>query len=310
MFNLETAVEDDKVIQSFDLESFMTGGTHPPTEKAPFTSNSYPSNSCITLPSSTAASKLKDVASLALYSFMVILFLSTQPLVANPSQKNISELDRLIPPEIKNDAFYTAIYNLVRKEPVQSILEIGSSSGAGSTDAFIKGMKKNRSHPTLFCMELSNTRFKALQEHYANNPSVICYHASSVPLERFPEESEVLDFMETVDSNLRYYGSTEVIRWLKQDIEYVKNSNVPQNGIELVKSEHNIKDFDVVLIDGSEFTGQAELALVYGAKFILLDDICTFKNHNNYIALINDVNYNLIEKNQYLRNGYAIFKKK
>ena len=66
----------------------------------------------------------------------------------------------------------------------------------------------------------------------------------------------------------------------------------------------------MVLIDGSEFTDTAELELVYGARFILLDDICTFKNFTSRQRLLNDPNYECIEENLDLRNGYAIFKKR
>ena len=220
-----------------------------------------------------------------------------------------SALDRIIPPEIKNDAFYSVIYRLAQTESIATILEIGSSSGEGSTEAFIEGMKGNPHRPTLFCMELSKPRFKALQERYAANPSVVCYNVSSVPLQAFPKEEEVLGFMNTVDTTLRDFGPSEVIRWLRQDIDYVKNADVPQNGIELIKSEQNIAYFDMVLIDGSEFTGQAELEQVYGAKFILLDDIRAFKNYHNYMKLSQDPSYKLIEKQTRLRNGYAVFKR-
>ena len=133
---------------------------------------------------------------------------------------------------------------------------------------------------------------------------------SSIPFESFPEESEVVSFMESTPTNLNQYGIERVVGWLKQDIEYVQSADVPKNGIELIKKENNIKDFDMVLIDGSEFTGHAELELLYGAKFILLDDINAFKNYANYKQLLSDPNYELLEEDMQLRNGYAVFKRK
>ena len=65
----------------------------------------------------------------------------------------------------------------------------------------------------------------------------------------------------------------------------------------------------MVLIDGSEFTGQAELSLVMGAKIIALDDINAFKNYQSYQVLINDPNYKIIAREMGLRNGFAIFEK-
>lgn len=86
-------------------------------------------------------------------------------------------------------------------------------------------------------------------------------------------------------------------------------ANVNQNGIEFIKEQNNIEFFDVVLIDGSEFTGEAELQKIYGGTYILLDDICAYKNFFNYKALLKDRKYKLIGRDLRLRNGWAAFKK-
>ena len=222
-----------------------------------------------------------------------------------------SQLDQLIPPEVKNDAFYDAIYRLARSESVANIFEIGSSSGEGSTEAFVRGIRENAAHPKLFCMEVSRCRFEKLREHYRDEPSVHCYNVSSIPLEKFPSEQEVAQFYTTVPSRLRETPLPTVLRWLRQDIAYLqREAGVPQNGIERIRQENGIRDFDMVLIDGSEFTGQAELMEVYGARLILLDDTCTFKNWANRERLLHDPTYELIEESQTVRNGYAIFKRR
>lgn len=213
----------------------------------------------------------------------------------------------IIPPEISNDEFYFKIMELSKSENIQTILEIGSSSGNGSTEAFVLGMRENPNHPTLFCMEISETRFDNLKKRYEDNPSVSCYRASSVPLNAFPSKQTLASFVATTSSNLP--DLSIVYEWLDQDIEYVKNANVPENGIELIKSDNHIEVFDMVLIDGSEFTGAAEFEHIYGAKWILLDDIRSFKNYWNHQRLLSDYSYELIFENPSLRNGYSIFRK-
>ena len=48
----------------------------------------------------------------------------------------------IIPAEIKNDAFYNAIINLIsQSDDINNILEIGASSGDGSTEAFQIGKR-------------------------------------------------------------------------------------------------------------------------------------------------------------------------
>ncbi len=220
-----------------------------------------------------------------------------------------SELNYLIPPEIKNDEFYTAIQRIAREEDIRTVLEIGSSSGHGSTEALVNGLRENSNKPILFCIEVSKSRFAELQKRYVNDFFIKCYNVSSVSLEQFPDEIEVITFYDTTQTNLNLYSLEQILSWLQQDTEYVKSSRVPEAGIKSIRRENNIDFFDLVLIDGSEFTGSAELDEVYGAKFILLDDINTFKNYKNLSQLSISSEYTLIEHNSHIRNGYAVFKK-
>jgi glycosyltransferase involved in cell wall biosynthesis len=220
-----------------------------------------------------------------------------------------SELDRLIAPEIKNDEFYTIIQKLATRGDIQTVLEIGSSSGGGSTEAFVTGLRKNPNHPTLYCMEVSKPRFAELSSRYQNDKFVKCYNISSISVEKFPDQQQVTDFYYNIPNNLKFYPVELVLGWLKQDIDYVNNSGVSGDGISKIKEENQIDYFDLVLIDGSEFTGSAELAEVYGARYICLDDITTYKNYDSHRQLLTDPNYKLLIENTTLRNGYSVFKK-
>ena len=218
-----------------------------------------------------------------------------------------SELDDLIHPEIKDDKLYYTIQRLARKENLKTILEIGSSAGAGSTEAFVAGLRQNRNNPTLFCMEISKPRFAELQKRYDSVPNVKCYNLSSIPLEKFPTEQEIRSFYFNTKTALNNYPIERVLGWLRQDIEYMKRTGLCSSGIQKIKEENNIQNFDMVLIDGSEFAGTAELNEIYGAKFILLDDINGFKNYNNYKRLMKDSYYDLVTEDWELRNGFAVF---
>lgn len=224
-------------------------------------------------------------------------------------QRNSSELDNIIPPEIMDDEFHALLMELAASEKVKTILEIGSSAGTGSTDAFVKGLLRNPSKPKLFCVEVSTARFAALNSLYESVPEVCCYNVSSIPVAQFPDSWEIENFYRTVPSGLNQYPLETVLGWLDQDVEYIKSSGVREDGIDLIKQENGVRNFDLVLIDGSEFSGGAELDKVYGASFILLDDVNSFKNHHNYMRLMQDPNYELLRENLRLRNGYAAFRK-
>jgi hypothetical protein len=114
-------------------------------------------------------------------------------------------------------------------------------------------------------------------------------------------------FHGTTRTPLRHTPLEKVLGWLQQDMDYVRSSAVPQDGIGIIKAENNIDVFDMALIDGSAFTGRAELQQVYGSHLIILDDINDIKNYENFQRLKGDSRYKLIVANRILRNGYALF---
>jgi hypothetical protein len=219
-----------------------------------------------------------------------------------------SPLDRLIAPEIRADRLYRWLERVAATPGVRHILEIGSSSGAGSTEALVAGALRNSERPLIHCLEVSKVRFDALDHRYANFPFVRCYNLSSVPLDRFPTESEVDEFRARVWTRFRFIARDTVMSWLRADIDYLQRHGQSQRGIEIVRREIGIATFDAVLIDGSEFSGPADLDEVYGARFVLLDDIRTYKNYDNHRRLSSDPGYRLLAKGR-VRNGFAVFER-
>ncbi len=226
------------------------------------------------------------------------------------SPKQSSQLDHTIAPEVKDDTLYRRIMRLAREEKINSILEIGSSSGGGSTEAFVLGAKENPNRPTLFCMEVSAPRFNELQNRWGREGFVRCYNVSSVAPEEFPSKEKVTEFYKTIPTALNQYPLEQVLGWLQQDLNYIRDARVPTDGITRVKRENGVTNFDVVFIDGSEFTGEAEFSHIYGAKFIILDDVNAFKNYANRKRLLADPLYELVDEDLTLRSGYSIFKKR
>jgi len=215
----------------------------------------------------------------------------------------------LIPPEIDNDVFSEAIARIAALPSVMTILEIGSSSGAGSTKALVEGALRNSKPPTIHCFEASPARFKALESRYRHLDFVKCHHLSSVSIERFPTETTVREFYETAESSWKQHPQEMVLEWLRSDLQSLKRQGISCDGIQIVLAEEGLEHFDMVVIDGSEFTGSAELDDTYGARFILLDDIRSFKNHDSRARLLGDPEYALVEESATLRNGYAVFER-
>jgi glycosyltransferase involved in cell wall biosynthesis len=223
-----------------------------------------------------------------------------------------SGLSRIIPGEIVGDEFYDALQRYARRPDLKTFLEIGSSSGAGSTRAFASALRErpDAADTRLFCMELSRERYAALRSAYADYPFVRVHNLSSVGLDEFPSEEEVAFFYRSTRTTLNTYPLPQVLSWLRQDIAYMRESGLTSNGIERIKLDHGIRHFDMVLIDGSEFTGEAELFHTIGARVIALDDVNSHKCFNVYRILANHVSYGLTVQNLQIRNGFAIFERR
>ena len=220
----------------------------------------------------------------------------------------VSASDRLIAPEILDDAFYEALKGLGMFEDLQHVLEIGSSSGEGSTKALVSTLRLNRHNPVLHCLEVSQARFAELQRAYQKYDFVRCYNMSSVPSSRVASEDEVRAFYETHRTALNQHDLATIFGWRAEGLQYLKDHPaLDRDGIAEIKKANGIEHFDLVLIDGSEFTGSAELDAVYGAKIICLDDTNAFKCYAARQRLMSDPLYESLADDQTLRNGYSIF---
>lgn len=217
-----------------------------------------------------------------------------------------SELDRLIPPEIKDDRLYRWIMRIAATPGVRTILEIGASSGEGSTEALVLGARGNPEPPEIHCLEVSKPRYEALLERWGDEP-IHAHNVSSVPLDRFPTEEEIDAFRRRVWTRFRFIPRATVMGWLRQDIEYLEQHGLSGEGIRLAREACGVERFDAVLVDGSEFTGPADLDEVYGARFLLLDDVRSFKNYDNHRRLRDDPAYRCLGNSRWRRNGFAVF---
>ncbi len=223
-----------------------------------------------------------------------------------------SDLDRVLAPQIKNERFYRTIRAVAATSGVRTILEIGASSGGGSTEALVAGALANPDGPPeIHSIEVSKARFGPLVARYRAYPFVHAHNVSSVPSSAFPSEDEVARFHREVCSKLRNNRLPKVLGWLRQDLAYLaEHPDLDVDGIGRIRQDSGIGTFDAVLIDGSEFTGAAEMRLVYGARFLLLDDTRTFKNWENDRRLRVDPAYRRVASSFWTRNGWAVFERR
>lgn len=211
-----------------------------------------------------------------------------------------------IPPEIFKDEFSAIIEEVLSNNPIRKIIEVGPSSGEGSTAAILKG-QRDKSRYDFHLIEIDELRFLIVKEKLKNKRNVSVHHGSTIAMTDFPDWDKIKAFYETRATNLNKHTLETVKSWYESDRNKIQNLSQEKLGLLSKIIDGAPHEFDFVLIDGGEFSGLAELELVYGAKFIALDDINSFKCYDAFHLLKNSKEYRVYAENWELRNGFAVF---
>ena len=210
-----------------------------------------------------------------------------------------------IPAEIKNDELYDRIITTIRmfSSEIKTVLEVGASSGDGSTEALIIGMA-GLQDKTLYTIEANPIRYKNLVERYKGLDWVKPMNGSSVSIEEYMSEDDVEFFHKNTPTQLNEYSLETVLSWHKDELLSIARWRIPTGVIDAIQKP------DMVLLDGSPFTGNAEYQKVCDSKIIILDDIFDIKHHHSHQALRKNKDYECLFCNLTLRNGYSIWVKR
>jgi hypothetical protein len=194
-------------------------------------------------------------------------------------------------------------------DEIKTVLEVGASSGDGSTEALVLALSQLE-NKELYTLEVDQARFAALQERYQQLDWVIPVNKSSVHINEYPTKGQVSDFYNTTLTQLNQYPLDFVLSWYDQEVEKIQYLGDKLGAIDQIIRDNNIDHFDMVVLDGSPFTGYQEYQKIVGAKIIVLDDIIDIKHHYTQLALRDNKEYECIFCNAALRNGYAIWAKR
>jgi hypothetical protein len=170
---------------------------------------------------------------------------------------------------IRQDELFLQTQSLLQQE-LKTIALLGASSGEIVTEALVAAMLQQAKAFNIFLIDDKLLKSSDLKMRLAKFSSLKLIELS---LDRSIEEQRT-----------------------EGPIENDHASATPNN-------------FDLVILDASELNINLKIDKFYGAKFILLDDINTFQNHENYQKLASHPSYVLFSHNYSLRKGYAIFRK-
>lgn len=210
---------------------------------------------------------------------------------------------------LAGDALGLMLREVIENFQPYTILEIGSSDGTGSTSVIIDAIRPYGAD--LFCIEMELDRYKSLLENTSHYQFTHCYHAASVPVTGMVPFEYINQFKKAHPAFAIWpmFPGGELDLWYHNSVRAIAAMAIP-NGIDYIKQQNHIHHFGMVLIDGSPFTGMAELDAVYGADIIFMDDINDLKNYDTAERLKQDPNYEIYHINKSYRQGFAVFKKR
>jgi hypothetical protein len=176
-------------------------------------------------------------------------------------------------------------------------LEIGGGTGDGSTQC----IRTKR----LFSIENHPDRIGRHSMNLSARGGVSVNGTATLP-KLWMNQLDIAEFYGTNKTTINQYPLDQVIGWYHECVEFAQPYST--NAIEDIHFEHNV-DFNFVLIDGCEFSGEAELRCVRPflaeKAIIALDDINAMKNLANYHKLKGFAK--LLWEDWLVRNGAAIF---
>ena len=194
--------------------------------------------------------------------------------------------------QICHDGFYNDIKSYASNTDFKTFLEIGTWNGLGSTKAFSEGFKNRDDDYIFYSLECNKDKWGDAVKLYDDNRihilnEVIWNEEPSNFYEIFPQC--------LTSETFKHWNEVDIINMKKCDI-FLNRPNLPEV-------------FDVLLLDGGEFTTYYEFQLLKNrCNILMLDDINVDKCKLIVEEIKNDPTWEII-KTENIRNGYLIAKK-
>jgi len=195
--------------------------------------------------------------------------------------------------QINNDTFSQKIREFSKDPTNKSFLEIGTWNGLGSTKQFVDELENITDDYIFYSLECNSEKSAYAKGLYSNKKVNI--------LNEVIFNVEPPDFYKIFPQCI---NNSMYKKWNDIDIINMKKCNLFLDRKELPEI------FDVILLDGGEFTTYFEFRILQNrCKYLMLDDI----NVDKCKLIVKEIEENpdkwdIIEKNTSTRNGFMICK--
>ena len=196
--------------------------------------------------------------------------------------------------QMKDSELEKKLTDLIINNDINNIVEIGTWNGLGSTKMLINIIKDSKKNIHFYSVESDKLCFKSAKKNLKKDIEYV-----NLILGRVHD----VDELSYVNKDIIFdygYGEKEY-EWFIQDLRrYKKIKHV----VTQIPNEN-----EILLLDGGEFSGFADFLNLYTrSKFIVLDDVGSFKQHN-VLGFIyeNNQNFEIIYDSKN-RNGVQIYR--
>lgn len=196
--------------------------------------------------------------------------------------------------QINGGRFSEIIKEFGKNKDYKSFLEIGTWNGMGSTKQFVDELVLRLDNYVFYSLECNSDKCKYAQDLYNHLNKV--HILNEVLFKTEPEN--FYDIFPQCQTNETYK------EWHRVDMENMKQCNL------FLERDDLPEVFDVVLLDGGEFTTYFEFQLIKDkTKYLLLDDINVAKCTKIVEEIKSDSEkWEIVEENKTERNGFLVCK--
>ena len=192
--------------------------------------------------------------------------------------------------QICNDSFSAEIEKYASDVNYKAFLEIGTWNGMGSTRAFAKGLSQRSDDYVFYSLECNKDKWADAVKLYDDNKQI---HILNEVIWNV-EPADFYEVFPQCKTNELYK------KWNDVDIINMKRCGVFLDRKDLPAM------FDVILLDGGEFTTYYEFKLLKDrCKILMLDDINGDKCQLIVKEILADPSWKILKRDN-VRNGYLI----
>ena len=204
-------------------------------------------------------------------------------------------------------SLFEVTQKLIEQKNIATILEIGSGHGNNSIQYLAKGLS-NIENPNkrLYCIEAKHEQYNNLIHNTTQYDFVTCFNKSSITGKNFVVKDFDNDIWLSPYNGIaktNSYSKDLVRSWYDEEEVIIREAT--EGVLDTIMPDMY---FDMVVIDGSEFTGYSEYLLIKDrCKYLVLDDVhkC-YKNLQVYEEIKSNGMWDIIYDDPEDRNGTVI----